>query len=356
MSLDATRWAWQQSDLRPTAKLMLLAFADRADENHRCFPSIQRLEQDTGLDRKTIFACISYLESTGLVTVQRRQGAGSAYQLNGVIAREHQPRARRSNRAQTGPEIGTSSSTDSGVQEPVGTPPGARSSALDETKGSEGQDSDALAPDSVEHEHPSSPKTGTGTSPVIGTSPESGTGPDFPSSGAENGTGTRTKNGTPTGTKNGTQNLPRESTSRTNHEPAARRAARRGACEALSLPDWLPAAAWNNWRAHRRLIKSPMTERAEQLQINRLDRLRTQGHDPVALIDLAIERGWENLHPPFPEEQARDAKSSAPKIPAWQALGFESFEAWQLDLTNRPPEYPQIRDARAAAVQLRAAS
>lgn len=57
MSLDATKWAWevQFSDrkggsLKPLKRLVLLSLADRAGEEHTCYPSVKRLEDDTNLD------------------------------------------------------------------------------------------------------------------------------------------------------------------------------------------------------------------------------------------------------------------------------------------------------------------
>ena len=86
MSLDATRWAWLQ-DVRPCQKLVLLSLADRADEHHRCYPSIRRLESDTGLDRKTIMSAIKEMESAGLLVTHRQTGAVNEYQLMDVHCR-----------------------------------------------------------------------------------------------------------------------------------------------------------------------------------------------------------------------------------------------------------------------------
>lgn len=87
MSLDATRWAWQQHGIRAADKFVLLSLADRADEEHFCFPSIARLSADTLLDRKTVLASIARLEAAGLLTADRRHGAGTRYQLVGVSSR-----------------------------------------------------------------------------------------------------------------------------------------------------------------------------------------------------------------------------------------------------------------------------
>lgn len=66
MSLDATRWAWQQA-LNARSKLLLLAFSDRAAEDDTCWPSWARLATDTGLNRKTINSCLARLAEAGLI-------------------------------------------------------------------------------------------------------------------------------------------------------------------------------------------------------------------------------------------------------------------------------------------------
>lgn len=89
MSLDATRWAWEQK-CRPTHKLVLLSLADRAGEGHECHPSIKRLQLDTGLYRETIMEAIVALESDGLIEVGRVNGRGNRYRLIGVVERHNQ--------------------------------------------------------------------------------------------------------------------------------------------------------------------------------------------------------------------------------------------------------------------------
>lgn len=89
VSIDATRWAWQQT-ARPTHKLVLLSLADRAGEDDECHPSIARLEKDTGLYRETIMEAISQLELVGLIEVNRSLGRGNTYRLIGVEHREDQ--------------------------------------------------------------------------------------------------------------------------------------------------------------------------------------------------------------------------------------------------------------------------
>jgi DNA-binding transcriptional regulator YhcF (GntR family) len=83
MSIDATRWAWQQK-VSPTQKLVLLSLADRANETHECYPSTTRLNIDTGLHRETIFDAIKALEELKLLKVHRTLGIGNRFALLGV--------------------------------------------------------------------------------------------------------------------------------------------------------------------------------------------------------------------------------------------------------------------------------
>ena len=54
MSIDATRWAWQQRHITTTQKILLLSMADRAGEDHTCWPSLARLCADTGLSDRAV--------------------------------------------------------------------------------------------------------------------------------------------------------------------------------------------------------------------------------------------------------------------------------------------------------------
>lgn len=97
MSVDATRWAWQQSNVTPAEKLVLLALADRADEQHRCYPSTVRLVKDTRLYRETIFEATESLERLGLIKINRQSGLHHIYTLLGVEER-HANRSEKADR------------------------------------------------------------------------------------------------------------------------------------------------------------------------------------------------------------------------------------------------------------------
>ena len=91
MSLDAISWAFQQ-DIKPAvAKFVLLAMADRAGEDHTCFPSIDRLVLDTSLNRRTVLSSLRLLRAKGFIEdTNKRTGKSNrviVYRLIGVVNR-----------------------------------------------------------------------------------------------------------------------------------------------------------------------------------------------------------------------------------------------------------------------------
>lgn len=86
---------------------------------------------------------------------------------------------------------------------------------------------------------------------------------------------------------------------------------RQGSKDLFPLPDWLPANAWKDWADYRKAGKSPMTEKAKELSIRKLAELRALGHDPVRVIENAIEMGWRGLYPPNARGSPVNGKPSA---------------------------------------------
>ena len=79
--------------------------------------------------------------------------------------------------------------------------------------------------------------------------------------------------------------------------PDSREKQKGGKPPALTLPDWLPESAWLDWHAYRNSRKG-WTHKARELSLAKLTKLRTQGHDPTAVIEQSIERGWTGLFEP----------------------------------------------------------
>lgn len=67
MSVDATRWAWQQRGVSATQKLILLALADRAGADQCAYPSHESIAADTGADIKTVKTALRALIDLGLI-------------------------------------------------------------------------------------------------------------------------------------------------------------------------------------------------------------------------------------------------------------------------------------------------
>lgn len=63
-----------------------------------------------------------------------------------------------------------------------------------------------------------------------------------------------------------------------------------------ALPDWLPPAVWDDWHKFRNARKG-WTPKARALSLAKLGRLYADGHDPQAVIEQSIERGWTGLFP-----------------------------------------------------------
>lgn len=92
MSLDALRWALSVTDnITSTQKFVLVSLADRADENHRCFPSVRRICKDTILAERAVRNALRSLEESGYIEVIKKDGKVNIYRLIGVPDRHSDP-------------------------------------------------------------------------------------------------------------------------------------------------------------------------------------------------------------------------------------------------------------------------
>lgn len=69
MSHEATNWAFKQRGLKPSAKIVLLALADRHNPDHGCFPSKKTLAEDCEMSERAVYDQIKLLVERGLVHV-----------------------------------------------------------------------------------------------------------------------------------------------------------------------------------------------------------------------------------------------------------------------------------------------
>jgi hypothetical protein len=81
--------------------------------------------------------------------------------------------------------------------------------------------------------------------------------------------------------------------------------------DALQLPDWLPAQAWIDWHDYR-LKRTPRgwSDKAQELSVSTLAKLRSEGHDPVKVIEASIENGWSGLFPLKTQNNSRGSNNA----------------------------------------------
>jgi hypothetical protein len=59
------------------------------------------------------------------------------------------------------------------------------------------------------------------------------------------------------------------------------------------LPDSIPVSIWDEFKAHRRKLKKPMTDYAETLILCKLEKWRVEsGANPIDVLNESIEKGW----------------------------------------------------------------
>ncbi len=93
-----------------------------------------------------------------------------------------------------------------------------------------------------------------------------------------------------------------------------------------SIPEWLSIESVAGFIDHRKSIKKPMTQQALTLLINKLDKHRAEGHDPVAMLEESIMNGWQGVFPPKPGA-SRAPRHATPSFTGVDySKGAEGFE------------------------------
>ena len=72
MSIQALTNALSIRGIAPSEKLLLLALANYADEHLRCYPSQQRLADDTCLSKRTVRTLLASMEERGMLSRESR--------------------------------------------------------------------------------------------------------------------------------------------------------------------------------------------------------------------------------------------------------------------------------------------
>lgn len=79
MSVRALTWSFNLELADVTAKAVLHALADHADEEGKCWPSIERMVRYSGCGEKTVRRALQRLVALGLIEQQSRPGTSNVY-------------------------------------------------------------------------------------------------------------------------------------------------------------------------------------------------------------------------------------------------------------------------------------
>jgi uncharacterized protein YdaU (DUF1376 family) len=90
----------------------------------------------------------------------------------------------------------------------------------------------------------------------------------------------------------------------------------------VEIPDWLDKVVWKNYQDHRKEIKAPMTSRAEELAIKKLENFKEMGFNPVDIINQSIEMGWKGLF----EINNKARQVNEPGVSRTQAFNRQSMQ------------------------------
>ncbi len=64
----------------------------------------------------------------------------------------------------------------------------------------------------------------------------------------------------------------------------------------FSPPDWVKPEVWQDFEAMRIRVRKPMTDRARELVVIELEKLRKLGHEPNAVLDQSVRNSWQDVY------------------------------------------------------------
>lgn len=90
--MTAPHFAWairegRRRRLPPSARLVLIALAERCNPDRVCWPSLATIADDTGLSERTAFTMVHRLDEMGVLRISKR-GYSLCYRLNRAVDRE----------------------------------------------------------------------------------------------------------------------------------------------------------------------------------------------------------------------------------------------------------------------------
>lgn len=114
--------------------------------------------------------------------------------------------------------------------------------------------------------------------------------------------------------------------------------------EVAVLPSWLPLEAWKPFLEMRRKKKIANGPRALNMLVAELERLKSLGNNPVAVIDQSTLKGWTSFYPLKVEVAAMKAEPIAKlcdycaKVATGMVNGRRACDVdWDRAMGNEPP-------------------
>lgn len=80
--------------------------------------------------------------------------------------------------------------------------------------------------------------------------------------------------------------------------------------KAISLPEWVDRQTFEDFAAMRKKIKKPMTDRAVELLIGKLQKMRDEGHDTKAVMEASIINCWQDVFYPKSRQAGQHRQSA----------------------------------------------
>lgn len=95
MSWKAVAWAFDQQDVKGTAKLVLVALCERADKHTwHCFPSMKQIAEDASCSERAAHIYVAALKRNGFVASQNIRGTDGRQRANNYWILADRPAAK----------------------------------------------------------------------------------------------------------------------------------------------------------------------------------------------------------------------------------------------------------------------
>lgn len=112
----------------------------------------------------------------------------------------------------------------------------------------------------------------------------------------------------------------------------------------IIIPPYIPPELWQDFEEHRAKLRKPMTSRAKQEILGKLEKFRLQGYSPPELLKSAIEHGWLTIYEPRNENGTNRKQRKTNSERADDAVAeFLAEQGIEPERTNNPPGPPELR-------------